>query len=218
MLKEEDIIQRHCSDKFHAAPLFKKTENGGPFETQTSRVLPHTWDVENLENKYPSWSPIKRVVSRIRNSCGLRQREPSEGIHLGALPSDFRRQISGYVCPSHMFYQLMQTPVLNSKYSVLLAFIQEMGQGNPSLFLQRASSVLTLSLSILFMCKLSTSQKEGNAVIQDNEASWLPFPFHTTAGQSPVFQGIKAIFLLVLQSLSTLTEHRSRVGVSCLSG
>lgn len=127
MLKEEDIIQRHCSDKFHAAPLFKKTENGGPFETQTSRVLPHTWDVENLENKYPSWSPIKRVVSRIRNSCGLRQREPSEGIHLGALPSDFRRQISGYVCPSHMFYQLMQTPVLNSKYSVLLAFTQESG-------------------------------------------------------------------------------------------
>ena len=107
------------SDKFHAALFFKKTVSGGQWDTDCQSSFSHK-RMKNFENKYPAKPPIYLVVSRIRNACGLRQREPSEGIHLGVLHSDFKWQRFLAGCPSDTFYQLMEAPVLSSKYFVLL--------------------------------------------------------------------------------------------------
>ena len=45
-------------------------------ETQTARVLPHIWDVEDFENKYPAQSPTSLAVARISSACGLGNGSP----------------------------------------------------------------------------------------------------------------------------------------------
>ena len=64
-------------------------------------------------------------------------------------------------------------------------------------FLARALAMLTASWFTQPICKLPASQNEGNSVIWVSEASWLPFTFHSTAGQPPSSQGLKAFFPLV---------------------
>lgn len=45
-------------------------------ETQTAKVLPHIWDVENFENKYPEQSPTNLVVAKISSACGVGNGSP----------------------------------------------------------------------------------------------------------------------------------------------
>ena len=69
-----------------------------------------------LRMKNPVQSPSNRVISRMRKSCGIRPREPSEGLHLEAWSARslvflYDPVISGLVYPRHFSHQLREEAV-----------------------------------------------------------------------------------------------------------
>ena len=86
-----------------------------------------------LRLKQPSHSPIKLVVSGKRKACGLRQSEPSKGLHTGVSllikkPEVFLQEseISGFV-PSSISISCQRQQCLNCSCCILPALAQESG-------------------------------------------------------------------------------------------
>ena len=99
-----------------------------------------------------------------------------------------------------------------------MLLLRNLQQGLGSLIPGKGSSN-AVPLSVLSAhVQMSASQNEDTAVIEDSEASRLPFTLHSPAGQAPSTQPLNARFPLVEKSLIALTEHRSRVRICGLLG
>ena len=159
-------------------------------ETQTSRVLHHTRDLENFQSE--GWSTLSFQPGVIQNQKCLWAK--AKGALRRTTPGTPVRKKP---CPSNFSISWWRQQWLICIYWVLLALAQDLEQGLCILFMERALPVPTTSWSILPMGKGSTSQNKTNSLIQVSETSWLPLSFHTTTGPAPSNQKIRSFSVAI---------------------